>query len=150
MSANSPRGELLSSNTGLQGARALVVFVDQIDLPWLRWLRRGFRHCFVVVETPQGWIACDPLSNRTELGCIVGPSAGELAKFYRSAGLCVVETTVKKAPPRLAPVRLFTCVEAVKRVLGVHAPWALTPWQLYRLLCIARPGCKHRLTGQQT
>jgi hypothetical protein len=32
---------------------------------------------------------------------------------------------------RLAPVRPFTCVEAVKRLIGIHAPWTLTPWQLF-------------------
>ena len=116
------------------GALALVVFVDDAGLKCLRVLRRGFRHCFVAVHMVQGWVVCDPLSHRTDLCFVGGLSAGELARWYRGFGLLVVETRVQSAPLRPAPVRLFTCVEAVKRVLGIHSPWTLTPWQLYRLL----------------
>jgi hypothetical protein len=28
-----------------------------------------------------------------------------------------------------------SCVDVVKRVLGIHAPFILTPWQLYKYLC---------------
>jgi len=33
-----------------------------------------------------------------------------------------------------APWMPFSCVEAVKRVLGIHKSFILTPWQLYRFL----------------
>jgi hypothetical protein len=46
----------------------------------------------------------------------------------------VVETRIRPAPRRPAPLRPYTCVEAVKRILGLHAPWVITPWQLYGLL----------------
>lgn len=131
----------------LTGAPALVVFVDEGELKCLRFLRRGFRHCFVAVQSLHGWVICDPLSHRTDL-CAVGLfSAEELARWYRDLGLLVVETRVREAPFRPAPVSPFTCVEAVKRVLGIHAPWTLTPWQLYRLLCRSHPGGESLLTS---
>jgi hypothetical protein len=113
---------------------ALVVFVDQTGLPCLRWLRRGFRHCFVIVRAEQGWIVCDPMSHRTNLNIVGDFTADELDHFYRSLGLKVIRTQVRRTPPRIAPMRPYTCVEAVKRVLGLHAPWILTPWQLYKKL----------------
>lgn len=113
---------------------ALVVFVDQAGLRCLRWLRKGFRHCFVIVRVDRGWIACDPMSHRTDLDIVGDFSADQLAHWYRSLGLKVVQTRVRCAPSRLAPVRPYTCVEAVKHVLGLHAPWILTPWQLYKKL----------------
>ena len=113
---------------------ALVVFVDQTGLRCLRWLRRGFRHCFVIVRAERGWIVCDAMSHCTDLGIIGDFTADELVYFYRSIGLEVIRTRVRRAPLRLAPVRPYTCVEAVKRVLGLHAPWILTPWQLYKKL----------------
>ena len=113
---------------------ALVVFVDQAGLLCLRWLRKGFRHCFVIVRVDRGWIACDPMSHRTDLDLFGDLSPDQLAHWYRSLGLNVVRTRIRSAPLRLAPVRPYTCVEAVKHVLGLHAPWTLTPWQLYKRL----------------
>lgn len=119
---------------GEAGAVALVVFVDDTDLKYLRILRRGFRHCFVAVASGDGWVICDPLSHQTNLGFVGGLHEADLASWYRALGLRVIETRTRPAPCRPAPIRPFTCVEAVKRVLGIHAPWVLTPWQLYRLM----------------
>jgi hypothetical protein len=57
-----------------------------------------------------------------------------LGEWYRRQGLRVIETSVRAAPLRVAPLRPLTCVEAVKRVLGIHARSINTPWQLYRHL----------------
>lgn len=124
---------------------ALVVFVDQCGLKWLQWLRRGYRHCFVAVRSGSSWVICDPLSHRTDLIVVGDFTTRELADWYRGHGLRVVQTHVLSAPLRPAPIRPYTCVEAVKRVLGMHAPWTLTPWQLYRRLC--RSETQQRLTS---
>jgi hypothetical protein len=113
---------------------ALVVFADACTLKWLRPLRRGFRHCFVLVLSEQGWILCNPCSHYTELDILAARSMGELAAWYREHGLCAVPTVARTPPHRCAPLRPHTCVEAVKRVLGLRAPWVFTPWQLYRHL----------------
>ena len=124
---------------------ALVVFVDECGLKCLQRLRRGYRHCFVAVRSGSSWVICDPLSHRTDLTIIGDFSARQLADWYRSHGLRVVQTRVLPAPLRPAPMRPYTCVEAVKRVLGMHAPWILTPWQLYRRLY--RIEAQQRLTN---
>ena len=111
-----------------------VVFAEERQMSFLSLLRPGFRHCFVAVRQEQAWMILDPLANQTHLAVVSGIDAGELAEFYRSRSLHVVETCVRSAPQRLALLPLYTCVEAVKRVLGIHAPFVLTPWQLYRWL----------------
>jgi hypothetical protein len=58
----------------------------------------------------------------------------DLEEWYRHQGLSVIETCVRAAPLRVAPLRPLTCVEAVKRILGIHARSINTPWQLYRYL----------------
>jgi hypothetical protein len=113
---------------------ALVVFADDTTLKWLRPLRTGFRHCFVAVRRGNDWIVCNPFSHYTELDVIHGFTADELAAWYRHHGLLVVETVATTPPARCAPLRPFTCVEAVKRALGLCAPWIFTPRQLYRHL----------------
>jgi len=113
-------------------ARALVMFGDRADLPWLKILKRGYRHCFVVIEGEGAlWVICNPLSHYTELGIMAGTGAAAIATHYRALGYRVLETRVTQPPKRSAPWRPYTCVEAVKRVLGLHAPGVLTPWQLY-------------------
>ena len=44
---------------------------------------------------------------------------------------------MKRDITKPAPFMLFTCVEAVKRVLGIHRRGIVTPWQLYRHLTCA-------------
>ena len=116
-----------------EAGSALVVFADS-SLKCLRHLRKGFRHCFVAVLGSTGWIIMDPLSHRTDLGVVQGLSTSEMAAWYARRGFRVVRTRVQAAPVQLAPLGLYTCVEAVKRVLGIHNRWVVTPWQLYRML----------------
>lgn len=115
-------------------ARALVVFSDQTALWWLHFLKRGFRHCFVAVPVAGYWVVCDPLSHRTDLSLIDRTGTVDLARWYRQQGLTVIETPLLDPPKKPAPWRPMTCVEAVKRVLGLRAPAVFTPWQLYRFL----------------
>lgn len=114
--------------------QALVVFTDATDLWWLRLLRRGFRHCFVALYMPAGWVVVDPLSHRTIVTQLPVSKEFDLAGWYRQQGMTVV--TVRNHSPyrRAAPVRPYSCVESVKRILGIQAAFVLTPWQLYRHL----------------
>ena len=120
------------------GRRALVVFGGQADLAWLKLLKHGFRHCFVVVEGGQGagapWVICNPLSHCTEITLVAGTSAAAIAGHYRAHGYGVVETRIARPARRPAPWRPYTCVEAVKRVLGLTTRPIFTPWQLHQFL----------------
>ena len=128
-----------------QSRRALVVFGGNPELAWLRILKRGYRHCFVVLEAGpvdrQGgrakrsnWIVYNPLSHYTEITLVAGLQFATIAGHYRDAGCRVVETQQCQPPHKPVPWRPYTCVEAVKRVLGLHARWVFTPWQLSEIL----------------
>lgn len=112
--------------------RALVVFSGRADLWWLRLLKPGFRHCFVALKSPCGWVVVEPLSHRTEI-FLVDPAL-DLARWYRQHGLTVVEVVPTAPHARTAPWRPYSCVESVKRILGIQAGSVLTPWQLFRFL----------------
>jgi hypothetical protein len=111
---------------------ALVVFADHVDCVWLTFLRRGFRHCFVVLRAGTLWLACEPLKDRIELAALALPPGFDLAAFYVGQGHRVLQGC--PPPPRsrqaFAPGPL-TCVTVVKRLLGIRAPWVWTPRQLY-------------------
>ena len=120
--------------------RALVVFTDAPTKAWLRPLKKNFRHCFCAVEDPDArvWVMVDALANGIEVRAVPLADLPDPAAFWRGMGLSVVEAGVAERegaspPPAFFPAP-FTCVEAVKRVLGLRAAWVLTPWQLYRQL----------------
>jgi hypothetical protein len=118
-----------------------VVFSDHTSCAWLRFLRRGFRHCFIVLRAGPLWLACEPLKDRLELDVLALPAEFDLAAFYGGQGHHVLQG--RRLPPRrrrsLAPAPL-TCVTVVKRLLGIRAPWVWTPWQLYVQLTAPRLG----------
>lgn len=114
------------------GLPVLVVFVDHAACLSLRLLRRGFRHCFVVLSAGPRWLACEPLKDRIELAVLDLPREFNLARFYGEQGHRVLVGHRPPPGPRrrfaLAPL---TCVTVVKRLLGINAPWVWTPFQLY-------------------
>lgn len=120
---------------------AWVVFSGEAPLWWLRRLRPGFRHCFVVLNDGRRWVLVDPLARHTEVRVIDGPSAADVPGWYRERGHTVVRAPVRRDRVRPAPPAPYTCVEAVKRVIGLADPAVLTPWQLYRRL--AKPSPHH-------
>jgi len=121
----------------------LVVFADATELWWLRLLKRGFRHCFVALACPSGWVVVDPLSHRTAIAHFPVSKEFDLAAWYRLHGLEVVAVKNIATHRRVAPFAMCSCVETVKRILGIHARSVLTPWQLYGHLNKTR---KYRLT----
>jgi hypothetical protein len=119
-------------NPPVQGGRALVVFSGRADLWWLRLLRPGFRHCFVLLELGGAWVCVNPLAHRTSVEIWPISAATDLPAWLREQeGLTVVETFVHIPPRRACPAGIFSCVGAVKRILGLHCRWVLTPGQLF-------------------
>jgi hypothetical protein len=119
---------------------ALVVFGDTCALPWLRLLRPGFRHCFLLRRFPGGWLLYDPRSDRTELALWPSCEISFLIKSLEDRGYIALAVALPPVARRAAPFAAFTCVEAVKRVLGIRRRRILTPWQLYRYLAASRRG----------
>lgn len=122
----------MTSLSDASAEAALVVFSGKADLWWLHLLRPGFRHCFVLLQRPQGWMCVNPLAHRLVVEVWPPAEAGDLAAgLAAQPGLTVVATRVRIPPRRPCPIGIFSCVEAVKRCLGLHARWVLTPGQLH-------------------
>ncbi|SDG53474.1 hypothetical protein SAMN05216241_11920 [Limimonas halophila] len=113
---------------------ALVIFAGRAELGWLRVLKPGFRHCFAAVHDGHGWILYDPLSHATDIRALPPATAEDLAAWFRARGHTVVAVPRRRVRRRPAPWGPFTCVEALKRLLGIRARRVWTPWQLYRHL----------------
>lgn len=119
---------------------AWVVFRGDTPLWWLRLLKPGFRHCLVLLNDGRRWVVVDPLAPFTDVAVLELPPGFDLPGWYRDQGLTVDVAPLRRGLTRPAPWGPFTCVEAVKRLLGLHAPFVVTPWQLHRHLTHAAQG----------
>ena len=117
-----------------QKDNAVVVFGDQTDLRWLRFLKPGFRHCFVLLELDDGWVTVDSLAHWLHIAVIPPVPVSEVSEWYRNHGYCVVTTRHGQPARTPVPPSPFTCVEAVKRALGIHECAIWTPYQLWKRL----------------
>jgi len=121
-----------------EGQNAWVVFSGQTEISWLKFLKPGFRHCYVLLHDGERWTSIDPLSHVTEISVHHHvPADFDLPGWLLSRGNRVVRAPMNRDITKAAPFMLFTCVEAVKRVLGIHRRGIVTPWQLYRHLKFA-------------
>jgi hypothetical protein len=128
--------------------QAYIVFGGEAaDLPWLRPLRRGFRHCFAALQDTAGWLVLDPLCGRLLAARMDLAPGFDLPGFYRRAGFAVLGPfRPMPAGPRWCPnLAPMTCVGVCRAVLGSDAPFALTPWGLF--LALSR---KKSLTREET
>ena len=112
-----------------------VVFADNTSLWWLKLLKPGFRHCYVILRLYKTgrWLELNPLSNQFLAAIYDYPPDFDFPGYIRTrrnVRLCRVE--IAAAPPKCAPLSFFTCVEFVKRVIGLHDCFIHTPWQLYQ------------------
>jgi hypothetical protein len=114
--------------------QALVIFHGQGAGFWPRLCGRpGFRHCFVALNDERAWIVLDPRGDGLRVSAEVAATV-DLAAHYRALGYIVVATRPADAARCYRLPWAFTCVETVKRVLGLHGWWLWTPYQLYRRL----------------
>lgn len=117
--------------------RVFVAFTQKTDLPFLRrFLPRGFRHCSVHINDGAAWISLEALAGYTEIFVHDVGADYDLPSYLRGQGMSVVETSLRRDAKarRMAIPAFYTCVEEVKRILGIHKPLILTPTQLHRHL----------------
>lgn len=122
---------------------AVVVFTEQTRIWWLQALRPGFRHCCVYRQYPGGWLLLDPLCHRLAVEFQLEipikstnklADALDLAASLRLDGRMAMTLPIRQPPERLAPPLPFSCVELVKRVIGINSYTICTSWQLFHEL----------------
>ena len=117
--------------------KAYVVFEDNTTLAWLKVLKKGFRHCYLLLplEGEGGFMELNPMSDRLFIGGLELPPGCDYIRVLRARNLTrVCEAPIQTPPAEPAPLGLFTCVEFVKRGLGLHRRGIFTPYQLYKYL----------------
>lgn len=117
------------------GAIAIVIFEHRDARGFLRLLRPGFRHCFCLLRHEAGWLLCDPLKGGLRLDLVPAYGMRALMDHYRGIGrIALAGPGPSGFPAAPLGVRPLTCVEVVKRTLGLAAPAVFTPFQLHAYL----------------
>ena len=111
---------------------AYVVFGGGRTHWWTRFLKKGFYHCFVILGDGYKWIIIDPVMDFTDVvlvqdWCIVD--------FLKEKGYKFILTKPKHIyGKRKNALRLFTCVEVAKSLLGITEHFIFTPYQLFKYI----------------
>lgn len=116
-----------------------IVFVDETSLWWLKLLKKGYRHCYVLFMLDDGltWIEVNPMSNQIFLNVykfLYEEDYIEILKKKSGTKICDVD--INFVGLKVAPFGIFSCVELVKRIVGIHDFFIFTPYQLYKKLKI--------------
>ncbi len=119
-------------------SKCYVIFVDEVSLWWLRLLKKGFRHCYLVFSLDSGmtWLEINPMSNRVFFRSHQYCESYDYLSDLESKEVIVMDVEIIDVGLKTAPIGFFSCVEFVKRSLGIHSLFTITPHQLYKKLKI--------------
>ena len=110
-----------------------VVFSPVTTLWYLGFLKAGFKHCFLILEDNGYFFIVDPLASKIELMSLRLFGDGIVSEFER-LGMKVVKAEINSYVSPAWKFGIFTCVEVIKRILGVYSFKVITPYQLYKYL----------------
>ena len=113
--------------------RAVVLFHDRGLGCYRRFLRRGFRHCALVLDEGDYWVGVDAGFGAPKVR-VLADSRHDIASAYRETGRYHVQEIEFRRRPRMNGLAVRSCVSLVKELLCVRAWWVQTPFQLYRYL----------------
>jgi hypothetical protein len=112
-----------------------VIFTGKTDIWWLKWLKHGFRHCFVLFADPvtRHWVIFDPMANQSEIRVLGQTADIDLPAWFAVQG-CIICPAIRTPHDDPAPIGWLSCVSQIKKFLGIRNRFIWTPYQLYRHL----------------
>lgn len=123
---------MISQN--LEGFRfeyAIVGFGGTPTLWWMHFLKKGFYHCLVALKSQNEWLLVDPLIHCVD---IVWIKKGNVHAYLKRHGYQTLDVKVTEPEKKTLQVVPFTCVEMVKRIIGVQKRSVFTPFKLFNYL----------------
>ena len=114
-----------------------LVFQDDIQYPFSRFIKSGFRHVFALERQALGWICIDP--SRNDLCATLLPASYDvdiIPQFrINNPSFTITKLKVKQTNKFNYPKPgIVSCVSSMQYLIGVYWPFVLTPYQLYNKL----------------
>ena len=107
---------------------AYVAFGGHPTHWWTKFLKKGFYHCFLILGNGREWCIIDPVMHFTDFIIV---KTQHIESFFLRQGYQLVRTTPHFPQKISFFLRPCTCVETVRRFLGIQAPNLWTPYQLF-------------------
>ncbi len=113
---------------------AWVCFTGETELRWLALLKKGFKHCCVILEYHDHWLVLDPLSTYTDIEIVQKERVSNLPLVLSSQNYFIMLAILNREGITPHTIGIYSCVSFVKKILGIKAWRVQTPWQLARYL----------------
>lgn len=114
--------------------KALIIY-ERSDRWWSGIFKRNFSHVKIAIFNGNGMaLLLDSKSNGMALTMQSGVTLDMYQTALRGANIAVQRVSIPDLQHKVTPVGFFTCVEFVKRVLGIRAIWVQSPYQLYKYI----------------
>ncbi len=110
-----------------------VGFSGETTVRILRLLKPGFRHCFLFFGDENYTFVVDPILNRIDLSFLPLGIENTL-QFFKANGIKIIYVPKRFEMSKGFSLGIFTCVEVVKRILGISKISIVTPFRLYKFL----------------
>jgi hypothetical protein len=116
-----------------------VVFCDSDVLWWQIFLKKGYRHCFLILaDKANNYLFIDTTDNRIIFNLLESDKNDNIAELCASLNATLLKIPMVKImdniKKRKAPMSVLNCVQLIKRILGIHKRNILTPWNLFMYL----------------
>ena len=106
----------------------LIYGETDVQYWWNRLLKPGFRHVFGMQRTLDGWIAYKPFKSFTSIEYL----RTDLYPYEIVPGTVQRVSVLRQDLNPRWHIGPFTCVDQIKRLLGIQSWRIRTPYQLYR------------------
>jgi hypothetical protein len=116
----------------------IIGFQAHIRTGSLKWLKKGYRHCFAYQQVDDGWVLCDPIRDSLLLRSAPAVPTRALLSAVAAIEASAVAFRCVGHGKRMPWLRPITCVEVCNRVAGRRCGWLITPYQLFRHLALKR------------
>ncbi len=107
---------------------AFVAFGGSPTHWWTKFLKKGFYHCFLILGNGREWYIIDPVMHFTDFIVV---KTHYIENFFIQKGYRLIRTTPLLPQKISFFFRPCTCVETVRRFLGIQHPFLWTPYQLF-------------------
>jgi hypothetical protein len=114
-----------------------VVFEHSPKRNWLtRYLKDGFTHCYVMHKSSAGlfWIVINPLWSKTLIDYRLVSTFPTARSYAGDHALIIKHTKRIDLRGNCCGLCINSCVDVVKRVIGMDKWYIYTPYQLFKTL----------------
>ena len=108
----------------------IVVFEGDEKIGILRFLRKGFRHCFICIVFEQYTVILDPKKYCSEIRIIDNDKFQEFFDNLLRSKSFIFSTFVNRNIEKKYFLRIFSCVNVVNSVMKFYFKNVLTPFQM--------------------